>query len=207
MAEGLQKAAKEIGDAAVPIGEDATKEVSATAKRVAKEAPKRADELSKQAEDQAEEIARQAKPTADKAAKQVHVSSHSPGLVRRRRMLAMRRVPNRPSSPFPNDCQCCTAVRAVIARVLRSRLICLTEGLLCCQDAATTAEKEAEPTAAKVVDTAGDTAHDVTKATHQKWEEVKPEEKVDQAAEQTTKTVKVSCCCLSTMQPCSSLPG
>ena len=69
---------------------------------------------------------------------------------------------------------------------------------------ATTAEKEAEPTAAKVVDTAGDTAHDAAKATHQKWEEVKPEEKVDQAADQATKTVKVPATVFSKMQPCLS---
>ena len=107
MAEGLQKAAKEIGDAAVPIGKDATREVSAAAKRVATEAPQRADELSKQAEDQAEQVARQAKPTADKAARQVHVSSPGPGMVRVRRMLEMHAAFARSPSSVQNKGRCC----------------------------------------------------------------------------------------------------
>jgi len=60
------------------------------------------------------------------------------------------------------------------------------------QDAAGKAEKEADPTAKKVTDAAGDTSHKAAKATHDKWDEVKPEEKVDQAAEKATNTVKAS---------------
>ena len=42
-----------------------------------------------------------------------------------------------------------------------------------------------------MTDAAGDAAHDAVKSTRDKWEEVKPEEKVDQAAEKATATVKV----------------
>lgn len=65
------------------------------------------------------------------------------------------------------------------------------------QDAAAKAEEKADPTAAKVVDKAGDTAHKATKTAHQKWDAVKPEEKVDQAADKATKQVKV---CLSAFE-------
>ena len=59
------------------------------------------------------------------------------------------------------------------------------------QDAATKAEKEADPTAKRVTDAAGDAAHDAVKSTRDKWEEVKPEEQVDKAAEKATNAVKV----------------
>jgi len=73
LAKGFNKAAKEIADAAVPVGEDATAQISQAARTVKEQAPKKAEELSKAANDKAKEIAKQAKPTADKAAKQVHV--------------------------------------------------------------------------------------------------------------------------------------
>lgn len=60
------------------------------------------------------------------------------------------------------------------------------------QDAATKAEKEADPTAKRVTDAAGDAAHDAVKSTRHKWEEVKPEEKVDQAATDATERVQAS---------------
>lgn len=69
------------------------------------------------------------------------------------------------------------------------------------QDAATKAEKEADPTAKRVTDAAGDAAHDAAKSTRDKWEEVKPEEKVDRAAKQAKDSVQVRDVCLSASFP------
>ena len=60
------------------------------------------------------------------------------------------------------------------------------------QDAADKAEKNADPLAEKATKKAGEAAHTAVKTTHQKWEEVKPEEKVDQYAEKASKTVQAS---------------
>lgn len=60
------------------------------------------------------------------------------------------------------------------------------------QDAADKAEKNADPLAEKATNKAGEAAHTAVKTTHQKWDEVKPEEKVDQAAEKASKTVQAS---------------
>ena len=60
------------------------------------------------------------------------------------------------------------------------------------QDAADKAEKNADPLAEKATNKAGEAAHTAVKTTHQKWEEVKPEEKVDQYAEKASKTVQAS---------------
>ena len=60
------------------------------------------------------------------------------------------------------------------------------------QDAADKAEKNADPLAEKATNKAGEAAHTAVKTTREKWEEVKPEEKVDQYADKASKTVQAS---------------